>query len=143
MSECLYVAIGSCGLLKVGRTSNTHARKRSLRMIFSEKSDVLFKFKSCEKMHIANEAEKELLEHMRKIATIHSGKEWFTGASFDDAYSMALEITSRWNAPTHLARKPKRQPKSSHVMQQWFIDAMAIRETELISEPVRKFIRFI
>lgn len=80
---CAYVAIGKGGLLKVGYTTRQRERHTALKKEFRIKGDELDRISWCAPTYGAFGVEYALIRFCRANFTRHSGREWYTGASFD------------------------------------------------------------
>lgn len=90
--ESIYVAQGRSGLLKAGRTSDSKKRRGMLLKEFRRKGDVLVRFHSSPVGLYGYRAENELLRSLAERLSIHSGREWFFGRSFDNAMRAVDEL---------------------------------------------------
>lgn len=90
--EQIYVAQGSGGLLKVGRTSNLPKRLAQLRREFIRKGDCLVRAEACDPVLDGFVPELQLITVLTRHCKQHSGREWFIDATFENAFRAAMEI---------------------------------------------------
>lgn len=93
MNQSLYVAYGTGGLLKVGRSGNPSKRCEELRRMFIGKGSSLVMFESFDAIGNARAAEALLIGSAAGRLSPHSGEEWFYCREFDNAVRAAREIT--------------------------------------------------
>jgi hypothetical protein len=82
----LYVAVGESGLVKVGITSKPKKRAYETARAFKKRGDKMVRIKFTPPSIAAFGVESGICSHLAGLAESTTGREWFTGLSFDDTY---------------------------------------------------------
>lgn len=108
MDRYLYVAQGRDGLIKVGITTSMLNRQQQLRREFGRRGDELIRMEQCGFGPNAAGAENGTVALLsRGGATCIHGREWFRGASFDEASRIAAEKFQQFGHIRHRKLTPE------------------------------------
>lgn len=95
----LYVALGSEGLLKVGRTTNLFARKQQLKHDFRAKGQLLLRFDPTIPVYRPVADEAALVDWCKaRGENAPREVEWFTGIDYVEALTQAMQIAKESEA---------------------------------------------
>lgn len=92
--ERLYVAQGSKGLLKIGRSNDPMTRKIALDREFARRGQTITRFEFCDEVEYAAGIEWALQLGVAKTCERETGREWFLNGDFDKTFAFAQEKTA-------------------------------------------------